>query len=1077
MAALSDLIGGGTGGNAPDAAATLLTRVQSNKCWWEYKPAAALAPGKYVVKVSHDGRQRIRVSTDKGDYAEVVHEDSAVIDITSATNNLQVSLEPFDIRTGPIQQYIPRYYPGLNANVGASTSRLYNGRRMMACDPTGQIWIQVRGHQGTVFRSTDFGRTWLDLGRPDQLAGVANTFYDTYCVIYALGRFIIYAGPAETTIANGVTIASTNGYTWSRIATNGILTGVIDSATNSLTNPSNISSTGVNQVTEGPVVVGARWATTNNVVYSTDGVNFVQQSVVGFTGNAWFVDYFPTYGSGTFIMTDNANHIITSTDGISWAATITIPFNARNIALIGSTFYAVSQAGQIYSSTNLTTWTLLVTLSNNAFNNHLLWNRGSLLFYFDPTNGLVRTSTDGVTWASRVNMTNDASLFLGNNYFWVWDQNNAYRSEDGINWTFRNAASGGNNILASAAGQANFVTGGATSITTSPFTDTVFWTGRTNPVAGSIRDMEYNTSTSTFLLVTDNGRIATSADDGINWAAVNNPWAGSVAATGTGFNGSRWVVVGNSGTQVLLSTDNGVSFTAINLTASTGQNMNGVTFTTSNRWFAVGNAGTMAFSTDNGSSWTTMPTTRWRTFWGGKGAPPTLAWNSIAFGNNTIVAVGDRQIAYSKDNGDTWYYRDQNSFISNVIIQDVKFAAGRFVASCRGGLVLYSTDGIDWFSLQSGFNTTNVNSYTFGGGVHLLTGDAGVQRISSDGLNFITPVMTFIPSTTYCAVSAGGTKNVAFGNNGIWITNDFEQWELPVTNNVGGGNNLVQGTYGSGRFVAISLTTNATYYSTNGRNWAVCKSHDGLTDIRANNVIYEDGRFWKIWQGRLAYSTDGVTWYDYHVWGTVDTAGTGQLGYPPLYIKKTGGYYFAFGRTSAANGRYYWYTRSLLTRPDSWSLGDTGQSNAGWQMTDVAMHGEMVIFAYGNAGYASMGINMAGSQNGTVGSFQLFNGSGDGSTGVATFYQVFMVGSRMFGVDTTNNFYEITVESDQRNATNTVYALKQRAWINGVWGTFNYYTHCYGPGAISARGDRIYQIDSSESVTFSVYNSTIPTVN
>lgn len=1079
MASLSDLIAGG-GSGAPDAAATLLKRVHAKKGTYFYEPASPLAPGKYVVKHDFRGESNVHVHGRKVE-AEAWNSDVTVVNIPESISELRVTVEGYNNVLGSERRDIRRFHPGGISTGNNGSTNPFTGSTMIANDSTGKIWIQVSGFQSTLRRSVDGGRTWQEIGRPDWLAGEGTTTnYDTYTINYFNGKFIYAAGPAET----GTSGISQDGFSWSRVSTN------LTTVTTSASSPT--------------CYVAGRRVTApgdNNLVYSFDGVNYTRTQASGFTGVVLRV-----FWTGTqFLAFDDGGRMTTSTDGRTWTTAVTLPFILRDITMLGSTFFAVSNAGVIYSSTNLSQWTATATLSTSTNQNHQIKAINNLLAYYDPNNGRISTSPDGVTWTVRVTGLNNFGTLNYNEGFIALDgqkvaivsyqQNSAswFKTTDGIDWEWREQPVniGGNTIVDTAFGAGVYVavSDGTAAIATS--TNGINWVATlSNDNDAACRALRFENSV--FVASANSGRIITSTN-GTNWTRRTTTALGGNNVHEANFGNGKWIAVGNTSSQFAVSTDNGVNWT--NGSWSTGAAMYGVAWGDVNPqtlpngvWVSVGDSGVIMRSTDGGTTWTRIdnvyPNTRRY-----RGGPQTFsfAYRRVIYAAGRFVAVGDRVIATSTD-GLTWDVRDNWHFHKTNTWFNIRWDSrnNRYIIMGDSGLSAYSTNAIDWFSIPNGFGGTFVGGWTQNPatGRAIFVGGSGQVRDSNDGEYYFHYYSDFPkPGTSYSSYYGkfedGQWGHLMTNSNGIYRTRDFSEWYEPIYNTVGGNNVLLQVIYANGVWVGRANSSEAIFWSPNGRNWAVAESGDDITDIRGYNIAYGDGYFWKIYRSgifpdrnstsnaRLSRSVDGKLWYDYT--GFRNSTGLHQQAYFPIWIKKVRSGYVAFGYSSGGDGRYFQFSGDLMTRRDGWETKDTGQSATNFQITDMDETTWGVFAAYAN-NHSWYSTTWGSNYSGTTASSLVYNADGYGSLG---FFRLWRVGDRMFAQN-GSSMYEIELAYSENVSTNTNGVRRVLGRYIGTWNQDqNIFTIPNGNTAWGVNGDNHYTLTAGVPATISIYNSTV----
>jgi hypothetical protein len=240
-------------------------------------------------------------------------------------------------------------------------------------------------------------------------------------------------------------------------------------------------------------------STRNHILTSSDGISWTRISLQQQNCNDW---QSVTYGKGLFVAVGggncsaNSSLIMTSLDGINWTFnnSFTNSISYRSTGLTGVTygnglFVAVSDGyNSIYdiiTSSDGVNWTGSNPTQFSGFNGVGFGN--GMFVVLSSSNGLssVATSTDGVNWTSRNTSTSSSlqCITYGNGKFVALpiSGSDVVTSTNGINWTTRNT-SNGSGYSAIAYGNKLFVAVGSNGVMTSP--DGINWTRQTN-VSGS----------------------------------------------------------------------------------------------------------------------------------------------------------------------------------------------------------------------------------------------------------------------------------------------------------------------------------------------------------------------------------------------------------------------------------------------------------------------------------------------------------------------------------------------------------------------------------------------------------------
>ncbi|MDO8544979.1 MAG: PKD domain-containing protein [Opitutaceae bacterium] len=138
---------------------------------------------------------------------------------------------------------------------------------------------------------------------------------------------------------------------------------------------------------------------------------------------------------------------------------------------------------------------------------------------------------------------------------------------------------------------------------------------------------------------------------------------------------------------------------------------------------------------------------------------------AVAYGSSLYVAVGYRLNGTGQPNstgimtsadGLTWQNRSPAE--SSPDLKSICYAAGRFVAVGKSGIIFSSTDGATWTAASSG-TTNDLNAVRYGGGRFVAAGVAATYLTSADGV-------------TWQNVSPAGEASTAYGlvhYQGSWL--------------------------------------------------------------------------------------------------------------------------------------------------------------------------------------------------------------------------------------------------------------------------------------------------------------------
>jgi len=185
-----------------------------------------------------------------------------------------------------------------------------------------------------------------------------------------------------------------------------------------------------------------------------------------------------------------------------------------------------------------------------------------------------------------------------------------------------------------------------------------------------------------------NGAIVTTSDGGVNWTAYAPQPERLVDVRFVNSN-VGWAVGRND--FALRTVDGGVTWKDIS--ASTGNHLNGVFFTTPSNGYVVGRSGNIIYSVDSGTTWIAQT------------SGVTKDLNAVSFVNDSTGWVVGRSgtILYTNNYGNTWTQQTSGTVEELLDVDFVNATTGWAVG--KVGTVLKTTDsGVNW--LPDSISTT-----------------------------------------------------------------------------------------------------------------------------------------------------------------------------------------------------------------------------------------------------------------------------------------------------------------------------------------------------------------------------------
>lgn len=481
------------------------------------------------------------------------------------------------------------------------------------------------------------------------------------------------------------------------------------------------------------------------------------------------INCFAVSGANIFAGTSVGVYLSTN-NGANWTP-VNMGLTNQNVsalAVSGTNLFAGTEGGGVFLSTNSgTSWTVVDSGLGNT-NIQALAISGTNLFAGTDGSGVYLSTNNGATWT-------------------VVDSGLAGSSYDVISLAVSPNGEGGTNLFAATQGIVDKLTSG---------------------VYGSGVYLSTNNGTSWTAV---NGNI------GGDWGMDTYIYALAVSPNGAG--GTN-LFAGTSYDGVLLSTDNGTSWTKANSGLTNGWVLslsvspNGVGGT---NLFAGTTAGGVFLSTNNGTSWTAVDS-------GLNGSYDILSLT--ASGNNLFAGTGGAGVYFSTNNGASW--TEANTGSPSVEVQALAFSTNGadgtnlFAGTLGGGVYLSTDDGTNWIPVNTGLqvNTGNSASYLYSKGATYIYSLA-VSPNGAGGRNLFAGTNSFI---VWMVGGPFGGVYLSTNNGTSWTP--FPPLASPpndVLSLAASGTNLFAGTMDEGIFLSTD----------NGTSWTLC----GLTNDSVNALV------------------------------------------------------------------------------------------------------------------------------------------------------------------------------------------------------------------------------------------------
>lgn len=543
------------------------------------------------------------------------------------------------------------------------------------------------------------------------------------------------------------------------------------------------------------------------------------------------------YGNGRYVVGDSSGRIRTSEDLENWnlARQASDPSASWKpigcLAWTGEWFMAGAADGKILLSPDGLRWTEYCTGISQAITG-IAWNGTTYVAVggdiWQTVNGVLLTSTDGMTWTKRLELEQGKSLTrvawtgerfvtIGGNY----TEGAIFTSTDGLTWAgvpidasapLMDIAGNGECLVAVGGDWSGPVVLRSTDglqwenvpIAVSYFIQSVIWAGHTFS-AFAESGLEPGGRAEVLLSI-----------DGLNWSGSSGPWPSGV---GFSFSGQAW---------------------------------------DSQRILAVGRGG-LLYSSSDGVNWTPHTTQE-------AADDGDLRFNGVAWGNGTFVAVGwgneetDEGSVFTSPDGIEWTRRHLDA---DIYLESVIFDGHQFVAVGDYGGTFTSPDGTTWALRYYG--DEELAGVAYSGSKYVAVGGRGVMKAtaSDDGITWhAIDMQQFFPGYNGWLWGAawGAGRFVAVGMTPhadplCIVSEDGETWRS--VRFPSGGSTPASVLWDGSRFLAP--TGNKLLISPDGLSWTASEI-PGETGVGI--ILFAANRYWGLGNGTVMVSPDGETWSD-----------------------------------------------------------------------------------------------------------------------------------------------------------------------------------------------------------------------
>lgn len=152
----------------------------------------------------------------------------------------------------------------------------------------------------------------------------------------------------------------------------------------------------------------------------------------------------------------------------------------------------------------------------------------------------------------------------------------------------------------------------------------------------------------------------------------------------------------------------------------------------------------------------------------------TKLFNSIAYGSNRFVVVGDYGTIISSSDGKAWSQQTIWNAAPFAGLNSVTYADNMFVAVGDSGRIFTSIDGIHWLDRSAAVNT-NLVDVAWNGSMFVTVGWNGIMLSSPDAVTWTNRTPALLQASVYI-----NFRTVAGGNNMFVVGGDSGYSEQPI---------------------------------------------------------------------------------------------------------------------------------------------------------------------------------------------------------------------------------------------------------------------------------------------------------
>lgn len=769
------------------------------------------------------------------------------------------------------------------ANVGG------NVMRSVFCLPSGVAY--ATGNGGKVYKSTNYGQTWLS-----KTTGTSVNFKTAYFLDDNEG----YIAGESTSFY----FTFDGGYSWQAVETSGFgISGTIikvylesmdkvrfllndnsyyhiEDATSpspNLLSPSGLSNITCFDFNPENKDKGYLGTIEGDVLYTNDAVNSIYTSTGPlFEGQVNTLNF--SSNTGCVVGSENGDifTVLFDASNVNDVSNTVIPLKLNSIAMYPASGVGavVGDDGTIWGTEDGgSNWKLVASGKSEKLNGVGMYDVDKI--YAVGDGGVILNTTSGPlgTWSPKTSSTTQALYSVkyvsgSATTAYVSSHNGKvlYTSNSGTTWTTLSTNLSTELYSLAVISGSNVVAVGKSGKIIRTTNTGATWANVTEVRPPVLNALYMIPSSSTGFAAGNGGKIYKTTDNGVTWQPKTTGTAQDLKGIAF-FNADTGLVIGNTG--VLLSTFNGGN-TWNSITTGTSNNLNAIFLETSSKnGYIVGNSGTFIKTTNKGVTWSS-PTN----------ISSSVNLKSIVFNNNVGYTVGaSGKIMKSQNAGATWTNllsgANNWSYALTGVTRDLNqvyfrdYLTGYIVGN--NGLIMKTIDGGASFSLQTSGTISNLNFVAFASPYHgIVIGNSGYAMTISDN--------TYRYSTYFWYDKLG--RIVASQNSKQFLVDQYSYTLYDALNRIVETGQINQSAPFMLNYVGGQLDQELFLdWISSGSREQVTQTFYDLASVDLPSIVLEQKRL----RGRVSYVTyertddvnastfDYATYYSYDVHGNVES--------------------------------------------------------------------------------------------------------------------------------------------------------------------------------------------------------------